>query len=102
MVLSAAWMYTYAAQQCQSLVLAHTHAEPTPMMCYVKVGMVMCLLIMGYKLIRSAVAQGRTKVVSNQRLATDTEVQTDEIMYGGDRLVWQGVGPTTLICTMTR
>ena len=66
---------------------------------------------MGYKLIRSAIAQGRTKVVSNQRLATDTEVQTDEIMYGGDRLVWQGVGlcsrrevshGTTLIRAMTR
>ena len=92
MVLSAACMYTYAAQQCERLVLAHTQAEPMPMVSYVKVCMVMCVLIMGYKLIRSTVAQGRTTVVSNHRLATVTNAQTYEIMYSGDRLVWQGVG----------
>ena len=48
--------------------------------------MVMFLLIMGYELIRSVVAKGLTKVMSSQRPTTDHEVQTDEIMDGGDRL----------------
>ena len=34
-----------------------------------------------------AIAQCPTNVVSAQRLATDTKVQTNELMYGGDRLV---------------
>ena len=70
MALSAAWMSTSAAQQCQSMVIAH---------CGV-------LLIMGYELIRSFSAQGLTKVMGRQRPTTDSEVQTDEIMDGGDPL----------------
>ena len=76
----------FAAQQCQSLVLAHAHTEPTPMVFYGKVGMVMFLLIMGYELIRSVFAKGLTKVMSSQRRTTDNAVQTDDIMDGGDRL----------------
>ena len=86
MAVSAAWMSTSAAQQGQSLVLSHAHTEPPPMVFYVKVGMVMVLLIMGYELIRSVGAKGLTKVMSSQRPTTDTEVQTDEIMDGGDPL----------------
>ena len=82
MAVSASWMSTSAAQQCQSVVLSHAHTEPTPMVFYVKVGMVMFLLIMGYELIRSVVAKGLTKVMSSQRPTTDTEVQTDAIMAG--------------------
>ena len=86
MAVSASWMSTSAAQQCQSVVLSHAHTEPTPMVFYVQVGMVMVLLIMGYELIRSFGAQGLTKVMGRQRPTTDSEVQTDEIMDGGDPL----------------
>ena len=106
-------MYVYLCRTAMRELDActHTHAEPLPMVRYVKVCMVMCVLIMGYKLIRSTVAQGRTTMVSNHRLATVTNAQTYEIIYSGDRHVWQGVGlcsrqyashGTTLICPMTR
>ena len=86
MAVSASWMSTSAAQQCQSMVLSQAPTEPTPMVFYVKVGMVMVLLIMGYELIRSLGAQGLSKVMGSQRPTTDTEVQTDDIMDGGDPL----------------
>ena len=60
--------------------------QAAPMVFYVKFGMVMFLLIMGSELIRGVVAKGLTKVMISQRPTTDTEVQTDEIMDGGDPL----------------